>query len=354
MLAAPKYNRLRLLLKDEGAAVYVEFITAFIPVFVLFLGAIQITFAFTAKLVVQHAANMAARSAAVVIPEDPALVGGVPNEINFVEKDLGESDLVMTLFDAFGGLLNLDEADLQIPIGDFKLWKIRLAAYKPLIPLSPDLNQFNQSDDTRSIETAIGRSGSRASQGLVYALMGIGVNFPSEPGEALEVEEEEEDEGDEEEDEEEGPPAGFGDYFGETVGDYVDHYGRDDDYEEEGDEEEDDGNVQSFEDIAADAPDRNGTTITVRVTYLYHCGVPAVRKLVCGSTLGTLEENQPEAAQELANTPLRPVLRRVLGFFAGSEPFTAIRADGTFAYQGAGYSYSGGDDEIDEELLEEE
>ncbi len=55
---------------DTRGVVYVEFLIAFIPVFLLFLSICQLALIAAAKLVVCHAANTAARSAIVVL-EDP-------------------------------------------------------------------------------------------------------------------------------------------------------------------------------------------------------------------------------------------------------------------------------------------
>jgi hypothetical protein len=51
--------------------VYVEFLIAFLPVFVFFLCLLQLALLFSAKLVVEHAATEAARAAAVVFGDEP-------------------------------------------------------------------------------------------------------------------------------------------------------------------------------------------------------------------------------------------------------------------------------------------
>lgn len=56
--------------RDTRGAVYVEFLIAFLPVYVFFLGLIQIGLLFTARLITEHAATNAARAAAVVIGDD--------------------------------------------------------------------------------------------------------------------------------------------------------------------------------------------------------------------------------------------------------------------------------------------
>ena len=62
---------MRKLFGDERGAVYVEFLAAFLPLFIFFESLVQFAGLVTAKLVVQHAAVSAARAAIVVLPDDP-------------------------------------------------------------------------------------------------------------------------------------------------------------------------------------------------------------------------------------------------------------------------------------------
>jgi Flp pilus assembly protein TadG len=57
--------------RATGGAIYVEFLIAFLPVFVMFLGAVQLADLHQANLVVAHAAQMTTRAAVVVLPDDP-------------------------------------------------------------------------------------------------------------------------------------------------------------------------------------------------------------------------------------------------------------------------------------------
>jgi hypothetical protein len=63
---------------DTRGAVYVEFLIAFMPVFVFFLCLLQLALLFSAKLLVEHAATEGARAAAVVFGDEP----GPYNEAN--------------------------------------------------------------------------------------------------------------------------------------------------------------------------------------------------------------------------------------------------------------------------------
>lgn len=65
---------------DTRGAVYVEFLIVLMPVFVLFLGLLQLSLLFSAKLLVEHAATEGARAAAVVFGDDPRSYGeGAPS-----------------------------------------------------------------------------------------------------------------------------------------------------------------------------------------------------------------------------------------------------------------------------------
>ncbi len=61
---------------DSRGVVYVEFLIAFFPLLVIFLGICQLALIASARLVVQHAALAAARSAIVVLEDSPDDFGG--------------------------------------------------------------------------------------------------------------------------------------------------------------------------------------------------------------------------------------------------------------------------------------
>lgn len=64
------------LTRDTRGAAYVEFLISFIPVFLMFLGMVQMGLMFVAGLTVQRAASAAARAASVVLDDDPQYYGG--------------------------------------------------------------------------------------------------------------------------------------------------------------------------------------------------------------------------------------------------------------------------------------
>lgn len=61
--------------RETKGAVYVEFLAAFLPIFLFFLALVQLAFIWTADLVVKHAATIGVRQAVVTFT-DPTLNGG--------------------------------------------------------------------------------------------------------------------------------------------------------------------------------------------------------------------------------------------------------------------------------------
>lgn len=61
---------------DERGVAFVEFLVAFVPLWIFFLCIVQLALIATASLIVQHAADSAARAAAVVLPDDPSQYEG--------------------------------------------------------------------------------------------------------------------------------------------------------------------------------------------------------------------------------------------------------------------------------------
>lgn len=73
---------------DQRGLVMLEFVIAFVPVFLLFLAVAQLALLGAAQLVVQHAAICGARSAAVVLDDDPRFYDHAPaGELDRPPKD---------------------------------------------------------------------------------------------------------------------------------------------------------------------------------------------------------------------------------------------------------------------------
>jgi hypothetical protein len=64
--------------RDDAGLVTQNLAVMFLPFFTLFLSAVQLGFVEVASVMTTHSANVAARCASVVLPDDPQYYGGVP------------------------------------------------------------------------------------------------------------------------------------------------------------------------------------------------------------------------------------------------------------------------------------
>jgi hypothetical protein len=227
--------------RDVSGIVYAEFLLAFMPIFTLFLGIIQLTFIGASSLVVQNAAMKGARAAMVVLPDDPFFYEG--EDVLTLDFD-GESDdskMVDGVASkvAEGGIEREDEGEGRTPgAGGPRLNQIRFAVNVALAPIGPQPQllaswmpegfgisrpQLGLRKGTIGMNPAL-----RFFTGLlVYNPMAAAINFPKAP-ESKEL-------------------RNFGEDFDGSV-----VYASDD-------------------------------SVTVRVTYLYPCTVPLVSRLICRS-----------------------------------------------------------------------
>ncbi len=203
---------LKALIQDRRGAAYVEFLLAFIPLFIMFLGMVQMALMYAADLVVQHSATTAARAAAVVIDDDPQYYDGADR------MDVGSfgvtssEDVLTSIVSIFGGDPSI--GGIGTSPGGPRMSAIRTAASMPLMAVSPSFGQLVDSD---SVRTAIGDPTSRGATGLlVYNSAAMAVTFPTAPGAT--------------------------------------------------------SYRTSFEE---------GDQAVTRVTYLFHCGVPVVNRMMC-------------------------------------------------------------------------
>jgi hypothetical protein len=214
--------------RDQRGAAYVEFLLAFIPVFVMILGMLQAAMMYSGQLVVQHAANRAARAAVVVLPDDPADYGGAGvNQIEMGGSGGGGGGMSIPGL----GALSLSGQ------GNDRVNAIRAAASMPLLAMSP---QFDQLYSDPQVVHAVGGSAiDRGGAGmLLYNRFAVAVTFPTSPG--------------------------------------------------------------------ADATHSSHTfdandDVTVRVTYLYHCGIPIAARFMCDSFLDHLVGISLAAGEDLAD-----------------------------------------------------
>ncbi len=204
------------LLEDRRGAAYVEFLLAFIPLFIMFLGMVQMALMYAGDLVVQHSATTAARAAAVVIDDDPRYYGGAERMTVSSPGVTSTEDALGALLSIFGGGGGGGGSGIGVSPGGPRMDAIRRAASIPLMAISPSMDQLIDSD---SVKTAIGSPEGRAATGLaIYNDSAMAVTFPERPG----------------------------------ATDYRTDFGA-------------------------------GDQLVTRVTYLFHCGVPVVNRMMCES-----------------------------------------------------------------------
>lgn len=301
------------LARDEGGAVYVEFLIAFIPLFIFFLGILQLSLVHVGNLVVHHAATTAARSAVVVLPDDPSRYDD--EEVNEVAGGGGGAGGGFTdplaMFLEWGGGFGTSGGSGSDATGGARWSSVRAAASLPLLSVSPSYAQLV--GEPKVYHAVGGSAADRALTGAgMYNKFAVAVTFPTRPG----------------------------------ADSFRTRFGPNDD-------------------------------VTVRVTYLFHCGVPMIAPILC-NTYPELRSGEPlRAHRELirmassghaSRDELESLRRRIrhaqerldhaqkgldeleyaeepslgyLSLFTGAR-FKMLRAEATLRNHGASYEYSGG------------
>lgn len=184
MEALPTPPNRRSLLKDTGGAIYVEFLVVFIPFFIMVLGMMQIALMYAAHLAVQHSAAAAARAAIVVFPDCERRYDGAPqNVVNGGGRGDDPASILGSVFGASGGSIpGLGGGGAGR--GGARLDAVRFAASFPMAAASPSLQELlaDGSPMNQSIRNAIGGTSSAAVRLAVGALgynqVAVAVNFP--------------------------------------------------------------------------------------------------------------------------------------------------------------------------------
>ncbi len=165
---------------EEGAA-YVEFLVAFMPMFMMFLAMFQLGLMYAAKLTVGHAANRAARAAVVVLPDHPDRYGGDPiNRVSYFGAGLAPSAIqgvgsVLNYWGVTSGGGSSTDGN-----GSARLRAIRAAASMPLIGVSPSLSAMDEKQTV--VRSVGGNPWGRLGTGLVlYNRAAVSVTFPRGP-----------------------------------------------------------------------------------------------------------------------------------------------------------------------------
>ena len=281
--------------RDERGVVYVEFLLAFFPLLLLFFAVCQIALITSARLVVEHAAQSAVRSAIVMLDEPPSEFDNAPRgdlsqgrpPSGTVAEELLKA-LGLDSGQAESGFALPDVAAVAGAIAPFsgaggagqsgaRMAPIRTAAYFPLLVLAPRPSTLSGTG-AQSLGDALPKGfEARMRFGLAYSRAATVVTMHDAPGEE----------------------------------------------------------ALAVEPIEPKAP------ITVRVTYFFQCGVPLVRALIC-DTLATLlapaggvvgaPPNKAAARLKLVESP--GSLQALAG--AGSR-FVVLTAEATLPNQGAHY-----------------
>ena len=176
----------RSLAANREGVVFLEFLIAFVPLWVFFVCILQLALIAQADLIVKHAADSATRSAVVVLPDDPNEYGGEP-EMSIDRNPVTGSDIQRALEGIGsavrdgannGGIERAFSTQTLFNLGRSRLNTIRLAAHVPLMPLAP----ANVGRDSRpSIRKAIG-SKRRLLSALYYQPFAVAVDFPGVEG----------------------------------------------------------------------------------------------------------------------------------------------------------------------------
>ncbi len=176
------------LLTDLRGTVFLEFLIVFVPLWTFFLSLVQLALISHANLVVKHAADAAARSAVVVLPDDPNEYGGEP-KMSVERRRVAILDFSRALE---GVSSALEDPSMRSVVGAFsertfanlgrsRLNTIRLAAHIPLMPLAP----VNVGHDSHpSIRKSIGGPRKLVSS-LYYQPLAVAVTFPGVEGDRV-------------------------------------------------------------------------------------------------------------------------------------------------------------------------
>lgn len=274
-------------MRDERGAVYVEFLLAFLPLFVLFLALCQIALLVASKVVVRHAAFAAARSAIVVLDDEPQYYADAPRGVLSETKSVEPptSSAAAGLVGALSSLATsivpeTGAGAMPVTQRGARMRAIRGAALRPLSAMAPTAAAF------------LGGKGATLADAVTRDPEGA---------------------------------KGFATVYADAATLVTLHRA-------EGDHE-----------LAAE-PILHNTPITLRVTFLQLCGVPLVRNLICHQ-LGSLLDASTPLPGDKATPTLRERLARAgapAWLEAAADPaarFMAFEAEVTLPNQGALYEY---------------
>lgn len=167
------------LIADQRGAVFVEFLIVILPLWVAFLCLAQLAFFAQADLLVKRAADAAARSASVVLPDDPEAYGGEPqmSVARGVEEfhELADELQQLVAWSASRESRGTSAGPARLNLGRSRLNTIRLAAHVPLMPLAaPSLRGI-----PRTVRGSLASEKSIVSS-FIHHAYSVAVTFPQE------------------------------------------------------------------------------------------------------------------------------------------------------------------------------
>lgn len=285
--------------RDNKGVVYVEFLLVFPPLFFLFLIILQSAIIRTADLGVRHAASSAVRSAIVVLPDDPAHYDGKPE--NLIPFDSSCSEGFVGRFQKLLGSLGIDAVALpedgKCPGGP-RMAAIRFAAIMRMLPFSPN-PQSILPESLHGMINALGTAGWIAGA-AAYSYGATAVTFAEGPG-----------------------------------------------------------SDKNKKDLSWSHKAGESEEVTVRVTYLAHCGIPIARFFMCDSSRGLAAGVDTDffrrdfrgriAAHKRVKSSKATLVRDMslgvgnhalfLGLIFSGERFMVLSADATLPLNSAPYPY---------------
>lgn len=257
--------------------VYVEFLIAFIPVFLLFLVICQVVLLTAARVVVSHAAVAAARSAIVVLEDTADDYGGAPRgdlsqgKSNTFDggKLLSGLGIPNTSFDRYVNPSSKPGSKAPAQLGA-RMSPIRLAAMMPLLTLAPKPGTAMSNPNLE--QNLVSISGAELMFAYKYASATTAVTIQKN---------------------------------------------------------------DSSDELAERPIDSNGP-VTVEVNFIYWCGVPIVRNLACRPFTQLLDKKVDKDSARKAERLSQYASPQWLDSFSGGR-YAILSARATLTNQGAGY-----------------
>jgi len=259
--------------------VYVEFLIAFIPLFLLFLGICQLVLLTAARVIVSHAAVTGARSAIVVLEDTADDYGGAPRGA-LSRGMLGTFDedglLGHLSINGTGSNSHFSDTSKGTPRNSAqhgaRMAAIRLAAETPLLTLAPKVSTLASTEHLERSLVSSSAAQLQFASGYTEAATAVTVQ-----------------------------------------------------------------RSEYSDELAIEPIDPKGS-VTVAVTYLYQCDVPVVRALMC-RTLSELLDSHADGADRRKAERLyqfaRP--RALMALDSNGGRYTIVTGQATLTNQGANY-----------------